>query len=80
MFHSHIPSKFWSYAIKHAVYLINWVSSPINWNKTLFELSYKQTPKFLTLKGFGCLVYASTNTTNHHKFDPRSRCGAFLGF
>jgi len=29
MFQSHIPTHFWSYAIKHVVYLINRVPSPI---------------------------------------------------
>ena len=54
MFQSHIPSNFWSYAIKHAVYSINRVPSPINGNKTPFELLYNQTPNFKMLKVFGC--------------------------
>lgn len=77
MLQSHIPSNFWSYAIKHVVYLINQVPSPINWNKTPFELLRNQIPN---LKVFGCLAYASTYMTIHHKFDPRSRREAFLGF
>lgn len=61
MFQSQIPNHFLSYVIKHAVYLINQVPSPINWNKTSFELLHKQSPNFVTLKVFGCLAYASTH-------------------
>ena len=44
MFQSHLPTHFWSYIIKHVVYLINRVPSPIIGNKTLFELLFKQNP------------------------------------
>ena len=75
MFQSHIPNHFWSYVVKHVVHLINCVPSPINWNKTLFELLHKQPPNFLNQKVFGCLAYASTHMAHGHKFDPRSRYG-----
>lgn len=42
----HIPSNFLLYAIKHVIYLVNRVPSPINWNKTPFELLHKQTSDF----------------------------------
>ena len=80
MFPSHIPSNFWSFAINHAVYLINRVPSPIINNKTPFELLYNELPNFETLKVFGCLCYASTHSTHRNKFDPRSRRGVFLGY
>jgi hypothetical protein len=41
MFQSNLPKHFWSYAIKHVVYLINRVPSPIIKNKTPFELLFK---------------------------------------
>ena len=80
MFQSHIPSHFWSYAIKHVVYLINRVPSPITGNKTPFELLFKQPPNFMMPRVFGCLCYASSHVAHCHKFAPRSRRGAFLGF
>ena len=80
MFQSHIPSNFWSYAINHAVYLINRVPSPIVNNKTPFELLYNKVPDFQMLKVFGCLCYASTHLANKNKFQPRARRGIFLGF
>ena len=67
IFQSNIPSHFWSYAIKHAVHLINRVPSPVIWNKTPFELLYKQAPDFSMIKIFGCLCYASTNVGHRKK-------------
>ena len=80
MFQSHIPSDFWSYAINHAVYLINWVPSPIIKNKTPFELLHSKILDFQMLKVFECLCYASTHMANRNKFQPRARRGVFLGF
>jgi len=80
MFQSHLPTHFWSYAIKHVVYLINWVPSPIIGNKTPFEFLFKQSPDFMMLKVFGCLCYESTHVSHCHKFDPRARRGIFLGY
>nr|KYP36109.1 Retrovirus-related Pol polyprotein from transposon TNT 1-94 [Cajanus cajan] len=79
MFQSKLPSNFWSYAIKHAIFLINRVPSPIISHKTPFELLNKIPPDFSMLKVFGCLCYASTHN-QRHKFEPRSRKGIFMGF
>jgi len=49
MFQSHLPTNFWSYAIKHVVYLINRVPSSIIGNKTPFELLFKQPASRLML-------------------------------
>ena len=80
MFQYNLPRNFWSYAINHAIYLINRVPSRINNNKTPFELLYNKIPNFEMLKVFACLCYASTYIAHRNKFDPRSRCGVFLGF
>jgi len=80
MFQSHLPTYFWSYVIKHVVYLINRVPSPIIGNKTPFELLFKKPPDFTMLKVFGCLCYASTHVSHRHKFDPRAKRGIFLGY
>ena len=79
MFQSKIPTNFWSYAIKHAIFLINCIPSLIISYKTPFELLYKTHPDFSMIKVFGCLCYASTHNQTH-KFQPHSRKGAFLGF
>jgi len=80
MFQSHLPTHFWSYAIKHDVYLINRVRSPIIGNKTPFELLFKQSPDVTMLRVSGCLCYASTHVSHCHKFDPRARRDIFLGY
>nr|KYP37858.1 Retrovirus-related Pol polyprotein from transposon TNT 1-94 [Cajanus cajan] len=50
MFQSEIPNKFWSYAIKHAIFLINRVPSPIIQNKTPFELIFNNKLDFSSIK------------------------------
>jgi len=79
MFQSNLPKHFWSYAIKHAVFLINRVPSPIIQNKTPFELLHNEPPDFSMIKSFGCLYYASINAPRK-KIDVHSRRGIFLGF
>jgi len=49
MFQSHLPTHFLSYAIKHVVYLINRVLSPIIGNKTPFELLFKKSPDVINI-------------------------------
>ena len=79
MFQYEIPNNFWSYAIKHVVFLINRVPSPVIKNKTPFELLFNQKPDFSIIKVFGSLCYSST----HHplkKFDPQYRRVISWGF
>jgi len=79
MFQSQLPKQYWSYAVKHAIYLINCIPSPIIDNKTPFELLHEHNPDFSNLKFFGCLSYASTNFPRQ-KFDVRAKRGVFLGY
>jgi len=79
MFQSQYPKHFWSYAIKHAIYLINSIPSLVTKKQTLYELLHNQKPDVSMLKVFGSLCYAST-TGPKQKFDSRSRKGFFLGY
>jgi len=79
MFQSQLPKQYWSYAIKHSVYLINRVPSSIIKKQTPYELLHKNTPDFSMIKVFGSLCFASTDGLRQ-KFDPRSKQGVFLGF
>jgi len=73
-----MPTHLWSYAIKHVVYLINRVPSPVIQNKTPYELLNKHPLEFSMLKIFGCLSYACTYKRT--QISPCSRRGVFLGF
>ena len=80
MFQSNLPSSFWSYAVRHAVYLLNRVpSSAINF-KTPFEILFNHPPNYHDLKVFGCLCFVSTQMANRSKFDPRAKKAVFIGF
>lgn len=80
LFHSKLPTIFWSYAVCHAVYLINRLPTPTLNHKSPFEMLTGSPPTFLDLKVFGCLVYASTLTQNRTKLDSRARKCIFLGY
>ncbi|XP_014489819.1 uncharacterized protein LOC106752622 [Vigna radiata var. radiata] len=80
LFQYNVPDSYWSYAIGHAVYLINRLPTPILKNKTPYDLLYNLPPTYLDIKTFGCLCFASTLENNRSKLDPRARKGIFLGY
>ena len=80
MFQSKLPKKYWSYAVLHAVYLINKIPTKILNNKSSYEVLYGEVPDLSNFKVFGCLSYASTLPVNRHKFDSRAKKCAFLGY
>ena len=80
LFQSNLPKIFWSYAILHAVFLINRIPTPILNNSSPFEKLYNKAPDYHDLKPFGCLCYFSTLQHNRHKFDARAKKGVFLGY
>lgn len=80
LFHSNLPKSFWSYALCHAVHIINRLPTPVLQNRTPYELLYATPPTFIDLKVFGCLSYATTLTSHRQKLDPRARKCVFLGF
>ncbi|XP_022642892.1 uncharacterized protein LOC111242680 [Vigna radiata var. radiata] len=80
MFQSNLPNAYWSYALSHAVYLINRLPTPILKNKTPHDFIYNVPPTYLNLKTFGSLCFASTLESGRNKLDPRAKKGIFLGF
>lgn len=72
MFQCKLPTVFWCYAVKHAIYLINRLPSPILANKSPFEVLHGMVPDLQDLKVFGCLAFASTLQQGRLKLDPRA--------
>ncbi|CAN1833819.1 Retrovirus-related Pol polyprotein from transposon TNT 1-94 [Linum perenne] len=79
-FQANLPPEFWADCVRHAVFLINRVPSPVLKNKTPFEILYHKPPALEDLKVFGSLCFATTITAQRTKFDSRARKGIFIGY
>lgn len=80
MMQSFLPKFLWSYAIIHAVFLINRMPSKVLSDCSPFQLLHSVLPDLTGLRIFGCLRYANSITAGTSKFDMRARKCAFLGF
>ncbi|KAK2451623.1 putative mitochondrial protein [Trifolium repens] len=81
LFHSHLPKKFWCYAVLHATFLINRIPTPVLQNKSPFELLFNKDLNLQNLKVFGSLTYTTTTLSNNRtKLEPRGRKCIFLGY
>jgi len=58
MFQCKLPKKFWSYAILHAIFLLNRIPTKVLQNKSSYEVLYGQAPDLSQLKVYGCLSYS----------------------
>jgi hypothetical protein len=77
---SNLPKKNWSYAVLHAVFIMNRVPIPLLKNQTPYTLLHKSDPDLSTLKVFGSLAFASTLQCHRTKLDLRARKCIFLGY
>jgi len=80
LFQSNLPNSYWSYAISHAIHLINKLPSIILNGKSPYELLHETPPMYLNLKVFGSLCFTCTLENNKTKLQPRSRKCIFLGY
>ncbi|KAK2459095.1 putative mitochondrial protein [Trifolium repens] len=80
LFQSKLPKVFWSYAVSHAVFLINRVTTSLLDNKSPHQLLYDSIPDISLYKVFGCLCFASTLDSHRSKLDSRARKCVFLGY
>jgi hypothetical protein len=80
LFQSFLPKHFWSYAVLHATYIMNRVTTPILNNKSPYELLFGRLPDLNELKVFGSLAYASTLLVHRTKLSARGRKCVFLGY
>ncbi|CAN1816910.1 Retrovirus-related Pol polyprotein from transposon RE1, partial [Linum perenne] len=79
LFQSYLPSEYWSFAVLHSVHLINRTPTPVLENKTPYELLYKSSADYSTLKVFGCLCYATYVGPHQSKLAPRAKPCIYLG-
>jgi len=80
LFQSKLPKFFWSYALVHATYIINRISSSILKDKSPHQLLFNQNPDFDSFKVFGSLCFASTLCSHRTKLASRARKSVFLGY
>ncbi|CAN1346939.1 Retrovirus-related Pol polyprotein from transposon TNT 1-94 [Linum perenne] len=79
-FQSFLPLSFWSYAVIHAIHLINRTPTPILEGGTPYERLYGSPPDYSHLKIFGSLCYSSTLAHPRSKLSPRALPCIFLGY
>ena len=64
-----LESKFWSYAMRHAVYLKNrWPHSSLPY-KTPYELMFNEKPNLSHLRVFGSIVQSKSSAKRYMKLD-----------
>jgi hypothetical protein len=80
LFQSKLPKSYWSYAVLHAVFLINRVTTPLLKNQSPYQILYNSIPDSNTFKVFGCLCFASTLQVHRTKLHPKARKSLFLGY
>ncbi|CAN1780189.1 Retrovirus-related Pol polyprotein from transposon TNT 1-94 [Linum perenne] len=79
-FQANLPLSFWSDCVRHAVFLINRLPSPVLDDQTPYQLLHDKPPDLSFLRVFGSLVYASTLVSHRIKFTSRARECIFLGY
>ena len=79
LFQANLPKLFWSFAVSHAAFIINRITSPVLDNHTPYELLHNKPPDLSMLRVFGSLCFASTLTHNRSKLDSRARKCISLG-
>ena len=74
------PLKYWSYAFKSSIYLINHMPPPVLNHNTPFECLLKSTPDYTFLCTFRCLYFSFLHPYNAHKLNFHSSTCVFLGY
>jgi transposase InsO family protein len=80
LFQSKLPKSYWTYAVSHAVFLINRVTTPLLHHKSPYQMLHDSIPDPNVFKVFGCLCFASTLQAHRTKLQPKARKAVFLGY
>jgi hypothetical protein len=80
LYQSKLPASYWSYALLHATFIINRVTSPTLNNLSPYQLLHNKVPDIDTFKVFGSLCYSTSLHSHRTKLDARARKSVFLGY
>jgi hypothetical protein len=80
LYQSKLPASYWSYALLHAAFIINRVTSPTLSNKSPYELLRNKVPDIDSFKVFGSLCYSTSLHSHRTKLAARVRKSVFLGY
>lgn len=73
-----VPSYMWGEAIRHAVYLLNFLPTREVVGATPYKAWSKENPMVDHLKAFGCITYMKVPNVYTKKIDNRSKCAVHL--
>lgn len=77
---AHLPFQFWFYAVSHATFLINRMTTAVLQFKSPFFSLHKVEPLIQSLKIFGTSCYPLLRPYNTNKLQSRSTECVFLGY
>ena len=80
LFHSHMPTTYWLDVFCCAVYIINWLPTPLLKGISPFELLHDVSPNYAHFHPFGCRVYPCLRDYAPHKLSPQGIPCIFLGY
>ncbi|KAL8151199.1 LOW QUALITY PROTEIN: hypothetical protein V2J09_021007 [Rumex salicifolius] len=75
-----LPFDYWEHAFHTTVYLSNRTITPLQHNKSPFQLLYSKNPDYRLLKTFGCACYPYLRPYNSTKLAFRSLPCLFIGY
>lgn len=78
--HAHIPSKYWFNACQTATYIINRLPTQVLSNESPYEKLFQRTPKYDSLKVFGCRCFPWLKPYTQNKLEAKSKSCVFLGY
>lgn len=75
-----LPSFLWGEAVRHAVYILNRLSTRSLSKKTPYETWSGNKPNMVHIKVFGSLAYMKVPSVRTQKLDDRSKVTIYLGW
>ncbi|GKA83254.1 ribonuclease H-like domain, reverse transcriptase, RNA-dependent DNA polymerase [Tanacetum coccineum] len=76
---TNLPQNFWAEAVRHAIYILNSVSTKALEDITPYEVIKRRKPNLENLRVFGCIAYAKVPSQHLTKLDDRSSRMVYLG-